>query len=352
VHDVGLDAVDDRLQIEGGTIPRPEPRDHLDLTPRVVARVSSPDGEVNLVGPPKLRDQVLHEEVGATAGARAIGDLKDPHPVMAPRAPRGVDRFRADRLAPRRVAVYRLQSMIELFSDPQAWIGLLTLTALEIVLGIDNIVFIAILTARLPEEKQPLAYRLGLAGAMVTRVALLLAINWIMGLTAPLFTVLEHEMSGRDLILLVGGLFLIGKSAHEIYEKVEVVDEDGVPTGGVEAGMAGVIVQIMIMDIIFSLDSVITAVGMVKDVEIMIIAVVIAILVMLIFAKRIGDFVNAHPSMKILALAFLLLIGVLLTAEGFGKHIEKGYIYFAMGFALLVELANMRFRKKRPVRPA
>ena len=237
------------------------------------------------------------------------------------------------------------RAMVELFSDPQTWMALLALTALEIVLGIDNIVFIAILTAELPAKQQPAAYRIGLAGAMVTRIGLLLAISWIMGLTEPLFTLLGKGMSGRDLILLVGGLFLIGKSTHEIYEKVEVYEHGG---GAAKAagGFVGVVIQIMIMDMIFSLDSVITAVGMVDHVSIMIVAIIIAMIVMLIFAKTVGDFVNRHPSMKILALSFLLLIGVLLTAEGFGQHVNKGYIYFAMGFALTVELLNMRFRKK------
>jgi predicted tellurium resistance membrane protein TerC len=234
-----------------------------------------------------------------------------------------------------------------LVADPQAWVALLTLTVLEIVLGIDNIVFIAILTDRLPEEKRPLAYRLGLGGAMFTRIALLLAISWVMSLEDKLFTLLGADISGRDLILLIGGVFLIGKSVHEIYEKVEVHDHDSSGAGGpAKAAMLSTVVQIMVLDIVFSLDSVITAVGMVKQVEIMIAAVVIAIGVMLLFAKRIGDFVNANPSMKILALSFLLLIGVLLTAEAFDQHINKGYIYAAMGFALLVEMLNMRFRNK------
>jgi len=237
--------------------------------------------------------------------------------------------------------------MIELLSDPQAWIALATLTALEIVLGIDNIVFIAILADRVPKAQRALAYRLGLGGALFTRIALLLTISWVMGLTKPLFTVLEHEISGRSLILLAGGIFLIGKSAHEIYEKVEgELDEFG-SGNGARAGLVMVITQIMLLDIVFSLDSVITAVGMVDHVPIMVTAIVIAIGVMLLFAKAVGDFVNDNPSMKILALSFLLLIGVLLTAEGMGQHMNKGYIYFAMGFALLVELLNLRFRKKQ-----
>jgi predicted tellurium resistance membrane protein TerC len=235
--------------------------------------------------------------------------------------------------------------MIELLSNPDAWVALFTLTLLEIVLGIDNIVFIAILASRLPVEKQGLAYRLGLLGAMLTRIGLLLTINWVMQLTEPLFEVFGHSFSGRNLILLGGGLFLIAKSAQEIYEKVEGEHQEDIK--GWFNGLPGIIAQIMVLDVIFSLDSVITAVGMAEDIEVMVTAVIIAIGVMLIFAKPIGDFVNKYPSMKILALSFLLLIGVLLTAEGLGQHINKGYIYFAMAFALLVELINIRFRKKQ-----
>ena len=235
--------------------------------------------------------------------------------------------------------------MLELLTNPDAWIALLTLTALEIVLGIDNIVFIAILASRLPAEQQGLAYKLGLLGAMVTRVALLLTINWVMSLTRPLFVVMDHAFSGRDLILLGGGLFLIAKSAQEIYEKVE--GEERHDIAGWFSGLAGIVTQIMILDIIFSLDSVITAVGMAEHIEVMVAAVIIAIGVMLLFARQIGDFVNRYPSMKILALSFLLLIGVLLTAEGLGQHLNKGYIYFAMAFALIVELLNIRFRTKQ-----
>lgn len=235
--------------------------------------------------------------------------------------------------------------MLELLTNPDAWIALATLTLLEIVLGIDNIVFIAILASRLPVEKQELAYRLGLLGAMVTRVALLLTINWVMQLTEPLFEILDHSFSGRDLILLGGGLFLIAKSTQEIYDKVERESEEDIQ--GWFNGLSGVVAQIMVLDIIFSLDSVITAIGMADDIEVMVTAVIIAIAVMLLFAKQIGDFVNKYPSMKILALSFLLLIGVLLTAEGLGQHINKGYIYFAMAFALMVELLNIRFRAKQ-----
>lgn len=232
----------------------------------------------------------------------------------------------------------------EVFSTADAWIGLLTLSLLEIVLGIDNIVFIAILTAKLPEHQQARAYRLGLFGAMFMRVGLLFAISWVMSLQDPLFAVLGEELSGRDLILLAGGAFLIYKAVQEIYEKVEGHSDEQVQ--GWFKGLPGIIGQIMVMDLIFSLDSVVTAVGMVDEIIVMIVAVVLAILVMLIFAKPIGDFVNRHPSMKILALSFLLLIGVMLVAEGFGQHVNKGYIYFAMGFGLIIELLNMRLRKK------
>ncbi len=235
--------------------------------------------------------------------------------------------------------------MLDTFTHPDAWVAFLTLTLLEIVLGIDNVIFIAILTEKLPREQQKLAYRLGLGGALVSRVGLLFAISWVMHLTTPLFTLFDHEMTGRHLILLGGGLFLIAKSAYEIYEKVEIDEEEEMAARG-RASLAGTVGQIMILDIVFSLDSVITAVGMVEEIEIMIAAVIIAVAIMLIFARSIGNFVNRHPSMKLLALAFLLLIGVLLTGEGFGQHIGKGYIYFAMGFAVLIEFLNMRFRTK------
>lgn len=234
--------------------------------------------------------------------------------------------------------------MLELLMSPEAWIALATLAALEIVLGIDNVVFIAILTARLPPEQRPKAYRIGLLGAMATRLGLLFTLSWIMGLTKPLFTVMEQEISTRDLILIGGGLFLMWKSAQEIYNKVELHEDAHGPTGG-KASFGSVIAQIMMLDIVFSLDSVITAVGMVKHVEIMAAAIIIAVIVMLVFAKPIGDFVNANPSIKILALSFLLLIGVLLLAEGFDQKISKGYVYFAMAYALSVELINLRQRK-------
>ena len=236
--------------------------------------------------------------------------------------------------------------MIEQLANPDAWIALATLTALEIVLGIDNVVFIAILAARLPAAQQGLAYRLGLGAALISRMALLLAISWVMGLTAVLFHLLGHGFSGRDLILLGGGIFLIGKAATEIHHKVELPeDEQGPERGKGRSTLLLTIGQIMVLDIVFSLDSVITAVGMAEELWIMVVAMMTAVLVMLVFAQKIGNFVNAHPSMKLLALSFLMLIGVLLTAEGMGQHVDKGYIYFAMGFALVIELLNMRLRK-------
>ncbi len=236
---------------------------------------------------------------------------------------------------------------LEIFTQSETYLSLLALTAMEIVLGIDNVIFISIVSARLPESQQPRARRLGLSIALVLRVGLLLAISWIMGLTAPLFTALGNEISGRDLILISGGLFLIGKSTHEIYDKLEVPHEEDQSEKGGTGKFMVVLVQILLIDIVFSLDSVITAVGMAKHVIVMIVAMMIAVGVMLAFAESISGFVNRHPSMKILALAFLILIGVMLTAEGFGQHVGKGYIYFAMAFSLLVELLNMRFRKKR-----
>ena len=225
-------------------------------------------------------------------------------------------------------------------------IALVTLTAMEIVLGIDNVVFLAILVGRLPVGQQPLARRLGLSLALGIRIGLLLAITWIMGLTAPLFAVLGHGVSGRDLILLGGGLFLIFKATWEIYDKVEAGHHEQAARAA-RAAFAWVIFQILLLDIVFSLDSVITAVGMANDLGIMVTAMVIAMLIMLVSAGAVSRFIDSHPSLKILALAFLLLIGVMLVAEGMGSHIEKGYIYFAMAFSLLVELVNMRYRRKR-----
>jgi predicted tellurium resistance membrane protein TerC len=223
-------------------------------------------------------------------------------------------------------------------------VALVTLSAMEIVLGIDNIVFIAILSARLPAGQQRAAQRLGLLAALSTRIALLFAISWMLGLTAPLFT-LGQTFSGRDLILLGGGLFLIVKAVMEIHAKIEGGPHAHGAAGG-HAGFALTIVQIMLLDIVFSLDSVITAIGMVEHVAIMVIAMVIAMLVMMVSMGAISGFVERHPTVKILALAFLILIGVMLVAEGMGRHVEKGYIYFAMAFALLVELLNMRYRQR------
>ena len=230
------------------------------------------------------------------------------------------------------------------FADPNAWIALATLTVLELVLGIDNIIFISILSGKLPAEQQPRARFIGLAGALVMRVILLFSLSWVMTLTEPLFAVFGHSVSGRDLILLLGGLFLIGKSTHEIHGSLE--GEEGHKVGKVYASFTSVIIQIMLLDIVFSLDSVITAIGMAEHVSIMIIAVVISIVAMMLFAGSIGAFVQRHPTIKMLALSFLLLIGVTLIAEGLHRHIPKGYIYFAMAFSVLVELLNMRLRRK------
>ncbi|OFW13288.1 MAG: hypothetical protein A3H29_11725 [Acidobacteria bacterium RIFCSPLOWO2_02_FULL_67_21] len=226
----------------------------------------------------------------------------------------------------------------------EGWIALLTLTVLEIVLGIDNIVFISILAGKLRREVRARARRIGLMLAMVMRVALLLSITWVMRLTAPLFAAMGQEISGRDLILIVGGLFLLAKSTHEIHDKLE--GEEGHASARVAASFGAVIVQIMLLDIVFSLDSVITAVGMAEDVAVMIVAVVVAVGVMLVSATAISEFVERHPTVKMLALSFLLLIGVSLVAEGLDQHIPKGYIYFAMGFSIFVEMINLRVRAR------
>jgi predicted tellurium resistance membrane protein TerC len=234
---------------------------------------------------------------------------------------------------------------VDVFLTADGLIALLTLAALEIVLGVDNVVFIAILTARLPAGQQESARRLGLTLALGIRIGLLFAITWIMSLTRPLFAVFGHSVSGRDLILIGGGLFLIFKSTWEIYDKLEVQHTES--TGAATRGaFASVLVQILLLDIVFSLDSVITAVGMAEHVAIMVAAMVIAMVVMLFSMGAISRFVERHPSVKILALSFLLLIGVMLVVEGFGQHVSKGYIYFAMAFSLLVELLNLRYRKK------
>jgi predicted tellurium resistance membrane protein TerC len=228
-------------------------------------------------------------------------------------------------------------------TDPQAWIGFATLTVLEIVLGIDNIVFISILADKLPREQQGRARIIGLGLAMLTRILLLLSLTWIIGLTAPLFSVLGQEISGRDLVLLLGGLFLLAKSTHEIHGNLE--GEEGEISARVAPSFASVLIQIMLLDIVFSLDSVITAVGMVEEVGVMIAAVVAAIGFMMAFAGSISGFVSRHPTIKMLALSFLILIGVALIADGLGRHIPKGYIYFAMAFSVGVELLNLRARR-------
>jgi predicted tellurium resistance membrane protein TerC len=237
--------------------------------------------------------------------------------------------------------------MLEIFSSAETWISLFTLTALEIVLGIDNIIFITILAGKLPQEERKKATRLGLGGALLSRLALLAAISWVTKLTTPLFSVMDYEVSGRDLVLIAGGLFLMAKATFEIYEKVEAAHPlvEG-EKGPRRASLASVIGQIMLLDIVFSLDSVITAVGMVRHIEVMVIAVIIAIIVMLVFAAPIGSFVEKHPSIKILALSFLVMIGVLLVAEGTGQHFNRGYVYFAMAFSLGIELLNMRYRAR------
>jgi predicted tellurium resistance membrane protein TerC len=233
---------------------------------------------------------------------------------------------------------------MELLTSPEAWIAFLTLTALELVLGIDNIIFISILVDKLPAAQRDLARRLGLFMAMFMRVGLLLVLSWIVGLVAPLFTVLGQEISGRDLILILGGLFLVWKSTTEIHGSLE--GEEGHKTATVKATFAAVITQIMIIDMVFSLDSIITAVGMVDDVRIMIAAVIVSVALMMAFAAPIGNFVWAHPSIKMLALAFLVVIGVVLIAEGLDTHVPKGYVYFAMAFSVGVELLNIRSRRR------
>ena len=235
--------------------------------------------------------------------------------------------------------------MFEWIADPQAWIALFTLTALEIVLGIDNIIFISILVGRLPESQRQSARLLGLGLAMIMRIILLLSLTWIMKLTEPLFTVLAQEISGRDIILLVGGLFLVAKSTHEIHHAMTPHDENETEAKVKKAGFTAILTQIAILDIVFSLDSVITAVGMVDNIQVMIIAIIAAVGVMMFAAKPIGDFVDTHPTLKVLALSFLILIGVTLIAESLDFHIPKGYIYFAMAFSVVVEMINIKMRK-------
>jgi predicted tellurium resistance membrane protein TerC len=234
---------------------------------------------------------------------------------------------------------------MEWIFEPQAWIAFATLLALEIVLGIDNVVFISILAGKLPASRQAKARYVGLGLAMVTRIILLFSISWVIGLTAPLFTVFQQEISGRDIILLVGGLFLIAKSTHEIHQRLE--GEEKHASAAATVTFSSVIIQILLLDIVFSLDSVITAVGMVDDISIMISAVVISVLFMMAFAGPIGRFVERHPTVKMLALSFLLLIGMTLIAEGFDQHIPKGYIYSAMAFSVFVEMLNLKAKKPK-----
>lgn len=231
-------------------------------------------------------------------------------------------------------------------TNPETWIALITLTSLEVVLGIDNIIFISILASKVPQGQQRRARQMGLLGAMVTRLLLLFSLTWIIRLTNPLFTMFGHELSGRDLILLLGGLFLLAKATHEIHEKLEGESGRANPKGA--ASFSGVVIQIMLLDVVFSLDSVITAVGMVRVVWVMAAAIVIAVIIMLVSVEAIAGFVERHPTIKMLALSFLLLIGVSLVAEGLEHGIPKGYLYFAMGFSVFVEMLNLRMRRKAP----
>lgn len=235
--------------------------------------------------------------------------------------------------------------MLEMLADPQIWIAFATLTALELVLGIDNIIFISILVDKLPVERREVARRIGLFGAMFMRIGLLLTLAWIVGMTAPLFTIVGNDISGRDLVLILGGLFLLWKSVSEIHETIEGEEEEVGGVAVVKATFTAIILQIMVIDIVFSLDSIITAVGMVSQVEVMIAAVIASVALMMLFAGPIGRFVSANPTIKMLALAFLVVIGVVLIADGFGYHMPKGYIYTAMAFSLLVETLNMKMRK-------
>lgn len=239
--------------------------------------------------------------------------------------------------------------MFEWISSPEAWIALGTLTALEIVLGIDNIIFISILVGRLPERQRNFARNTGLLLAMVARLGLLFSIVWVIGLTAPWFTIFGQEISGRDIILIGGGMFLLAKATHEIHNSLEGEEDDA--TVPVAASLGMILVQIAILDIVFSLDSVITAVGLVKQVSIMAIAIIVAVAIMLLAARSIGKFVDDHPTIKILALSFLIMVGVTLIIEGFDVHVPKGYIYFAMAFSFAVELLNIRMRRKGPSGP-
>ena len=242
--------------------------------------------------------------------------------------------------------------MLAIWAHPETWLSLATLSAMEIVLGVDNIVFLTILAGKLPQAQQPLARRLGLAAALGTRLLLLLALSWLMGLTADLFHLFGQGISGRDLILAGGGLFLVGKATWEIHDKLEASHDEAGGGRGAAVSFGWTIVQIALLDIVFSLDSVITAVGMARHLEVMVAAMVVSVGVMLVFAGSIGRFVEEHPTVKMLALAFLILIGVMLVMEAFEKHVPRGYVYFAMAFSLAVELLNLRLRRKaeKPVR--
>lgn len=234
--------------------------------------------------------------------------------------------------------------MLDWLTNSEIWMALATLTALEIVLGVDNIIFISVLVGRLPEHRRNLARRVGLGLAMIARLGLLFSISLVMNLTAPLFTVLNQALSGRDLILIGGGLFLLAKATHEIHESLEGMAEDTTPTAMISFGM--MMVQIALLDLVFSLDSVITAVGLVDDISVMATAIIAAVLVMLLASRAIGEFVDTHPTIKILALSFLILVGVTLMVEGFDVHVPKGYIYFAMAFSVAVEMINLRIRPR------
>jgi len=237
---------------------------------------------------------------------------------------------------------------MKLLTDPQVWLALVTLTALEIVLGIDNIIFISIQAGKLPRDLQEKARLVGLGLAMFIRIALLFSLTWLMGLTTPLFSILGNEISGRDLILITGGLFLLWKSTHEIHEKLE--GEDAVSAKSIGTSFSGVIIQILLLDIVFSLDSIITALGMASHLAVMVAAVVLAVGFMMFFSGKISAFVEKHPTIKMLALSFLLLIGVALIGDGFDMHIPKGYIYFAMAFSVIVEMLNLHMRRSMPVK--
>jgi predicted tellurium resistance membrane protein TerC len=263
---------------------------------------------------------------------------------QAERGEQGLLHARDCALAESALGMLKAVPMLELLTSPEAWIAFATLTALELVLGIDNIIFISILVDKLPRERREVARKLGLFMAMFMRIGLLLVLAWIVGLVAPLFTVLGQEISGRDLILIVGGLFLVWKSTTEIHESLE--GHEGQSSSAVKATFGAVILQIMIIDLVFSLDSIITAVGMVDDVRVMIAAVIASVALMMLFARSIGEFVSDHPTIKMLALSFLVVVGVVLIAEGFDNHVPKGYIYFAMAFSVCVELLNIRLRKR------